>query len=144
MCNSSYDGWWMGCLYSRTLFLMERPLLLFRGGPNTSILWTAFFLTWSIWVDPLDSLPKGLQQTYGTIRWQQCRVIPWFRDGDHVGVLPYRWEVLSAEDRVVYISWQGGISSNGEDASVPCSVYHFGLVPYRPWDIVILNLVGVC
>jgi hypothetical protein len=39
----------LSCLYSDTPYVMERPLLLPRRGPNTLILWATFFLTCYIW-----------------------------------------------------------------------------------------------
>jgi len=36
----------MSCLYTRTPFLMDRPLVLFRTGPNTPTLWASLFLAY--------------------------------------------------------------------------------------------------
>ena len=48
----------MSCLYSRTPFLMERWLFLYRRGPSIPMLWTGFFLTWSMWGDQVSRVSR--------------------------------------------------------------------------------------
>ena len=46
----------MSCLYSRTPFLTERSLFIFRREPSIPNLWVALFLTWSMWGDQVRQL----------------------------------------------------------------------------------------
>ena len=60
----------MSCLYSRTLFPMERSLFPFRKGPSISILWVALFVTWSMWGDQVSRVSRvSLREQVVSTHW---------------------------------------------------------------------------
>jgi len=48
----------MSCLYSRTPFLTDRSLFLFKRGPTIPIHWAVLFLNWSMWGDQLSRVSR--------------------------------------------------------------------------------------
>jgi len=48
----------LGCLYSRTAFLTERSLFLFRKGPSVPKLWAVLFLNRSMWDDQVSPVSR--------------------------------------------------------------------------------------
>lgn len=99
MGNTSIIGQ-MSCLYSRTLFLMERPPILSRIGPNTPSLWSAFFLTWSTEGKQVRCVSWANPQKTGSVNpmdWL-CRQLYWMGFGvvptglckEHQGTL---WDI---------------------------------------------------
>jgi len=92
----------MSYLYSRTPFLMDRRVLLFRSGPNTPRLCGAVSFTWSIWVDTVRRVSSITPRWQGGIdpvdwvseelNWLVCRNAPAGHSEEH----PVLFETLIA------------------------------------------------